>query len=344
MMNYKILGNTGVYVSELCLGTMTFGGEGRWEAIGKQTQQEADDLVKTAVEAGINFIDTANVYSSGLSEKILGQSIKNLGLDRSTLVLATKAYMRMGEGVNQVGLSKLHLHQSVEDSLKRLGTDHIDLLQIHGDDPITPLEETLRALDDLVRSGKVRYIGCCNLAAWRVMKALGIQQLKNYDPFVSCQHYYSLATRDLERELVPLIKDQNLGLLPWSPLAGGFLTGKFRKDETGPADARRTSFDFPPINQNKAFEIVEVLDSLSKENGYSIAANALAWLLHQDPVTSVIIGAKTKKQLQDNLTATEIKLASQHLQALDQVSQLEKEYPGWMVEYQATGRVSQVEE
>lgn len=344
MMNYKILGDTGVYVSELCLGTMTFGGEGRWEAIGKQTQQEADELVKTAVEAGINFIDTANVYSSGLSEKILGQSIKNLGLDRSTLVLATKAYMRMGEGVNQVGLSKLHLHQSVEDSLKRLGTDHIDLLQIHGDDPVTPLEETLRALEDLVRSGKVRYIGCCNLAAWRVMKALGIQQLKNYDPFVSCQHYYSLATRDLERELIPLIKDQNLGLLPWSPLAGGFLTGKFRKDETGPADARRTSFDFPPINRDKAFAIVDVLDAISKENGCSIAANALAWLLHQDAVTSVIIGAKTKDQLQDNLAATDIKLAAHHLQELDKVSQLDQEYPGWMVEYQAADRVPQLEE
>ena len=337
-MKYNILGNTGLKVSELCLGTMTFGGKGYWTAIGRVPQQEVDDLVKRSIEAGINFIDTANVYSEGLSEQMTGQSIINLGLKRDDLVLATKVRGKMAEGPNGSGLTRKHIIAQAEDSLKRLQTDYIDLYQIHGYDPITPLEETLRALDDLVKSGKVRYIGCSNLAAWHLMKALGYSEQKGLAKFISLQAYYTIAGRDLERELVPLLTDQKIGLMVWSPLAGGLLSGKYTRENQSPEDSRRASFDFPPVNKDRAFSIIEVMQPIAQAKGISVAQVALAWLLHQPVVTSIIIGAKKIEQLEDNLKAIDVKLTSEELEQLNEVSKLPAEYPGWMIERQGADR------
>jgi aryl-alcohol dehydrogenase-like predicted oxidoreductase len=335
-MNYRQLGRTGLYVSELCFGAMTFGGEGFWKVVGTQGQTEADRLVGRSLDAGINFFDTANVYSFGASEQLLG---KALGAKRSSVVLATKVRGRMGPGVNETGLSRGHIMDSVHASLKRLGTDYIDLYQIHGYDAVTPLDETLRALDDLVRQGKVRYLGASNLAAWQLMKALGISEHKGLARFESLQAYYTLAGRDLERELVPLMKDQQLGLMVWSPLAGGFLSGKYRRDSQGPQGSRRVDFDFPPINKERAYDVIDVMDGVAKEHGVSVARVALAWLLHQPHVTTLIIGAKTEQQLEDNLAATTLKLTPEQLAKLDAVSKLPAEYPGWMIERQGGDRV-----
>ena len=238
-MKYKFLGNTGVLVSELCFGTMTFGGGGYFEVIGKVQQEEGNALIKTAFDSGINFFDTANVYSYGTSEEILGKAFKDLGISRSEVVIATKARGRMASGANQIGLSRLHLMDSAEDSLRRLGTDHIDIFYIHGVDTFTSLDETMRGLEDLVRSGKVRYLGISNHAAWQIMKANGIAEKNSWTKFVACQHYYSLAGRELERELIPMMQDQNLALMPWSPLAGGFLSGKFTRNNATSGDNRR---------------------------------------------------------------------------------------------------------
>jgi len=337
-MKYNILGNTGLKVSELCLGTMTFGGRGYWTAIGQLDQEPVDQLVKRAVDAGINFIDTANVYSEGLSEEMTGQAIRNLGLNRDDLVLATKVRGKMGEGPNQTGLSRKHILYQAEQSLKRLNTDYIDLYQIHGFDPLTPLEETLRALDDLVSTGKVRYIGCSNLAAWHLMKALSYAEHKDLAKFVSLQAYYTIAGRDLEREIVPLLKDQKVGLMVWSPLAGGLLSGKYKRDEQGPEGSRRVDFDFPPVNKEKAFDILDVMHPMAAEKGISVAQLALAWLLHQPVVSSVIIGAKKIEQLDDNLKSIDVELSADELQKLDEVSKLAPEYPGWMLERQGADR------
>ncbi|UOG74238.1 aldo/keto reductase [Hymenobacter tibetensis] len=337
-MKYNLLGNTGLKVSELCLGTMTFGGKGWAAAIGSLDQQAVDEQIKRAVDAGVNFIDTANVYSEGLSEELTGQSIHNLGLSRHSLVLATKVRGKMGEGPNEVGLTRSHIMQQVEDSLRRLKTDYIDLYQIHSYDPLTPLEETLRALDDLVRSGKVRYIGASNLAAWQLMKALGYSTYNHLEKFVSLQAYYTVAGRDLERELVPLLLDQKVGLLVWSPLAGGFLSGKFTRDQQNEEGARRINFDFPPVDKEKAYDILDVLRPLAEAKGVSVAQVALAWLLHQPVVTSVIIGAKKLEQLEDNLKAVDVQLSAEELQQLDEVSKLAPEYPGWMLDFTAPDR------
>ncbi|WP_404367055.1 aldo/keto reductase [Corallococcus coralloides] len=335
-MHYSPLGRTGLFVSELCFGAMTFGGEGIWKNIGQQGQAEADALVGRCLDAGINFFDTANVYSNGQSEELLG---KALAQKRSQVVLATKVRGRMGPGQNETGLSRYHIFDSVHASLKRLGTDHIDLLQIHGYDVATPLEETLRALDDLVRQGKVRYLGASNLAAWQLMKALGISDHRGLSRFESLQAYYSIAGRDLERELVPLMKDQQVGLMVWSPLAGGFLSGKYRRGAGGPEGARRTTFDFPPVDRERAYNAIDVMDEVAKETGTSVARVALAWLLHQPHVTTVILGAKTQAQLEDNLAASELRLGSEQLAKLDAVSKLPPEYPGWMVERQNADRL-----
>ena len=335
-MHYRPLGRTGLFVSELCFGAMTFGGEGYWKNIGQQGQSEADALVGRCLDAGINFFDTANVYSYGQSEELLG---KALSAKRSQVVLATKVRGRMGPGQNETGLSRYHIFDSVHASLKRLGTDHIDLLQIHGYDVATPLEETLRALDDLVRQGKVRYLGASNLAAWQLMKALGISDHRGLSRFESLQAYYSIAGRDLERELVPLMKDQQVGLMVWSPLAGGFLSGKYRRNAEGPEGARRTTFDFPPVDKERAYNAVDVMDEVAKETGTTVARVALAWLLHQPHVTTVILGAKTQAQLEDNLAASELRLGTEQLAKLDAVSRLPPEYPGWMVERQNADRL-----
>jgi len=334
-MRYKQLGRTGLLVSELCFGTMTFGGKGYWQAIGRQSQETADKLVGRVLDSGINFIDTANIYSEGESEKILG---KALGAKRKEIVLATKVFGRMGSGPNDTGLSRAHIMRSVEDSLARLGTDYIDLYQIHGFDPLTPLEETLRVLDDLVHAGKVRYIGCSNLAAWHVMKSLWISDRCNLSRFESLQAYYTVAGRDLEREIIPLLKDQQLGLMVWSPLAGGLLSGKFDRAGNGPKDARRVEFDFPPVNRERVYNVVDVMREIAETKGVSVAQIALGWLLHQPAVTSVIIGAKNEKQLDDNIAAATVKLSAEELQRLDEVSQLPEEYPHWMFKRQLRSR------
>jgi aryl-alcohol dehydrogenase-like predicted oxidoreductase len=331
-MKYNLLGNTGLKVSELCLGTMTFGGKGYFKAVGSLGQEVADELVKRSVNAGINFIDTANVYSEGWSEEITGQAIHNLGLNRYDIILATKVRGTMGAGPNDKGLTRKHIIHQAEESLKRLKTDYIDLYQIHSYDPLTPLEETLRALDDLVRSGKVRYIGASNMAAWQLMKALAHSQHNHLEKFVSLQAYYTAAGRDLERELVPLLLDQKLGLMVWSPLAGGFLSGKYKRNATGEEGKRRENFDFPPINKEKAFDILDVLGEMAKEKKVTVAQLSLAWLLHQPVVTSIIIGANKLEQLDDNLKATEVKFTPTELETIDAISKLIPEYPGWMLE------------
>ncbi|TGD81328.1 aldo/keto reductase [Hymenobacter wooponensis] len=332
-MKYNLLGNTGLKVSELCLGTMTYGGKGWAAAMGNLDQSAVDEQVKRAVEAGINFIDTANVYSEGLSEELTGQSIHNLGLSRHDIVLATKVRGKMGEGPNDAGLTRKHIFQQVDDSLRRLKTDYIDLYQTHSYDPLTPLEETLRALDDLVRSGKVRYIGASNVAAWQLMKALSYSTYNHVEKYVSLQAYYTIAGRDLERELVPLLQDQKVGLMVWSPLAGGFLSGKYTRENENEEGARRANFDFPPVNKEKGFDIVDALRPLAEAKGVSVAQTALAWLLHQPVVSSVIIGAKKMEQLEDNLKAVDVQFSPEELQQLDEVSKLAPEYPGWMLDF-----------
>ncbi|WP_221390416.1 aldo/keto reductase [Dyadobacter sp. NIV53] len=340
-MKYKFLGNTGVLVSELCFGTMTFGGDGYWEAIGKLQQEEGTALVKTAWESGINFFDTANVYSYGKSEEILGQAIKDLNIKRSEVVIATKARGRMAAGANQIGLSRLHIMDSVNESLQRLGTDYIDLFYIHGVDKETSLEETMRGLEDIVRSGKVRYLGVSNHAAWQIMKANGIADKNGWTRFVACQHYYSIAGRDLERELIPMMQDQNLALMPWSPLAGGFLSGKYTRNNETSGDNRRDNFDFPPVDKDKAYDIIEVIQPIAEAHSVSVAQIALAWLLHQKAVTSVIIGAKKPDQLTDNIAATSVVLTEEDLTKLNGISALKAEYPAWMLERQARDRIPQ---
>ena len=326
-MKYRQLADTGVFVSELCLGAMTFGGRGQiWERIGGLDQTAVDSIVHRALDAGINFIDTANVYGAGESETMLG---KALGSNRNKVVLATKVRGRMGNEANQVGLSRLHIQEAVEASLSRLGTEYIDLYQIHRFDPLTNLEDTLRALDDLVHAGKVRYIGCSNLAAWQLMKALAISREQHLERFRCTQSYYSQVGRELEREMMPLLKDQGVGLLVWSPLAGGFLSGKFTRDG-GDDAARRTGFDFPPVNKEKGFAIVDVLRKVAGRHGASVAQSALAWILANDAVTSVIIGARNVSQLDDNLKAVDVTLSAEDVAALDEASKLALEYPAWM--------------
>ncbi|OAQ39169.1 aldo/keto reductase [Pedobacter psychrophilus] len=337
-MKYNILGNTGLKVSELCLGTMTFGGgEGMWKAIGELQQNEVNELIKTAVNGGINFIDTANIYSEGVSEEMTGKAIKDLGLNRHELVIATKVRGKMGEGPNQSGLTRKHILQQAEESLKRLNVDYIDLYQIHGFDALTPLEETLSALDILVQHGHVRYIGCSNLAAWQIMKALSISEREKFKKFISLQAYYTIAGRDLEREIVPLLKDQKLGLMVWSPLAGGLLSGKYGRDIKS-GEGRRKNFDFPPVNEGKAFDIIDILKPMAEAKGASVAQLSLAWLLHQKTVTTVIVGAKKTSQLADNLKAVDVKFTEDELKKLDVVSKLSPEYPGWMLERQGGDR------
>jgi aryl-alcohol dehydrogenase-like predicted oxidoreductase len=337
-MKYNKLGNTGVLVSELCLGAMTFGGKGYWEAIGRLPEDEVTGLVKTAVENGINFIDTANAYSEGLSEILLGKAVKTLNIERQQIFIATKVRIRMGVGANQVGLSRLHISDSVNDSLKRMQLDHIDLLYIHGVDPLTPLEETMRGLEDVVRSGKVRYLGISNHPAWMMMKANGFAEKMGWTKFVASQNFYSIASRELEREIVPMALSEGLGIMPWSPLAGGFLSGKFTRDKEKAGDSRRDTFDFPPINKSRTYDIIDVMIRIGKAHNVSAARVALAWLLSKPGVTSIIIGAKKKEQLLDNIESVNLKLSAAEMTELETVSALAPEYPSWMVNRQLSGR------
>lgn len=343
-MKYNRLGRTGLYVSEICLGTMTFGDNGEaagmWRAIGQLDQEKVDGIVGRALEAGVNFFDTADVYSFGSSETLLGQALQNLEVDRKDVVIATKVFGQMGSGPNDRGASRGHIMDSVERSLDRLQMDHIDLYQIHGTDPITPIEETLRALDDLVRQGLVRYIGVSNWQAWRIAKALGISALNGWDRFESLQAYYSIAGRDLEREIVPLLEDEKVGLMVWSPLAGGYLSGKFGPGAPAtPNDARRTVFDFPPVDKTRGDASIVAMRKVADARGVSVARVALAYVLAKPWVSTVIIGAKTTEQLDDNLAAVELELTAEELAALDEASALAPEYPGWMLARQGEGRI-----
>ena len=343
-MQYKQLGNTGLIVSRLCLGTMTFSdGSGVYQHIGNVDQAGANALVKASMDAGINFFDTADIYSHGHSEETLGQSFRDLGLDRRDVVLATKGYMRMGPGRNAVGASRGHIIDAVEASLKRLGTDYIDLYQVHQSDAVTPIEETLRALDDFVRQGKVRYVGCSNWPAWKVATALGVSERRGYARFETVQAYYSLAGRDLEREMIPLLDHAKGGLLVWSPLAGGLLSGKFDRNNQSPEGARRSGFDFPVVDKERAWQVIDALRPVAAAHGCSPARVALAWVLSRQAVTSVIIGAKRLDQLEDNLAAADLMLGADELARLDAVSALAPEYPGWMLAAMGADRMGPID-
>lgn len=342
-MRYQPFGNTGLFVSELCLGTMTFGGQGElWSQIGDLQQSDAERLIGRALDAGINFIDTADVYSQGQSEIITGQALKNLDVPRDEIVVASKVFGETGKGVNARGMSRYHIMEGIKASLKRLQLDHLDVYQIHGFDPATPIEEAVRALDTLVQHGHVRYVGVSNWAAWQIMKALGIAERHGLARFESLQAYYTLAGRDLERELIPMLQSENLGLMVWSPLAGGFLSGKYTRDSQGEAGSRRLNFDFPPVDKERAFDCIDVMGKIAKAHGVSVAQVALAWLLHQSAVTSVIVGAKRIDQLDDNIAATHVTLSTEELAELDAVSALPAEYPGWMFERQGDYRRQQL--
>jgi aryl-alcohol dehydrogenase-like predicted oxidoreductase len=314
---------------------MTFGGKGFWEAIGKLGAKEVEHTVGSALEAGVNFIDTADVYSEGESEKLVGGALAALKPVRENVIVATKVRGRAGPGTNQVGLSRGHILSSIDGSLKRLGLDYVDLYQIHGVDKDTPIEETVRALDDVVRSGKVRYVGFSNLPAWLAMKAIAYADANGLSRFQSGQVYYSIAGRDIEREIVPLAQAEGLAILPWSPLAGGLLSGKFDPDKPGPEGARRTTFDFPPVDRGRLPKVLDALRGVAKETNLSVARIALAWQLTRPFVTSIIIGAKSKEQLADNLAAVEVRLTADQIAKLDAASALPPEYPGWMVDWQS---------
>ncbi len=342
-LRYRTLGNSGLFVSELCLGAMTFGGgKDLWRLIGNLQQEQADELIKIALEAGINFIDTANVYSYGDSERIVGQSLKNLGVRREDIVLATKVLGPMGEGPNARGASRGHIMSQCQASLQRLQTDYIDLYQIHGFDPATPIEETLEALNTLVQHGHVRYVGLSNWAAWQVMKAIGITQARHLCPIVSLQAYYTLVGRDLERDIIPMLESEKVGLMVWSPLAGGYLSGKYEGPNVS-EENRRAKFDFPPVNRQRGAQVIQVMREIAAGKQIdgqpvSVAAIALAWLLHQKAVTSIILGARRPEQLKDNILAACVRLSADELAALDEVSRLPEEYPGWMLKRMAQYR------
>ncbi len=333
-MDYRTLGRHGVKVSPLSLGTMMFG--------GPTDEATSHRILRKAWDDGVNFIDTADVYSEGKSEIAVGKALKNLNIARKDIVLATKVYGRTGPGKNDVGASRGHILDAVEASLRRLQTDYIDLYQIHGTDSITPIEETLRALDTLVQQGKVRYLGVSNWLAWKIAKALALSEFKNLARFDTLQAYYSIAGRDLEREIVPLLEAEKTGLLVWSPLAGGLLSGKFTRENQKPEDSRRSAFDFPIVDKERTWKIMDVLVPIAKAHSVSPATIALAYVLAKPFVTSVILGAKRLDQLNENLAAVDIKLTPDELDQLDKVSALPPEYPGWMLPFQGANRLANV--
>lgn len=328
-MRYSQLGkDCGLIVSRLSLGAMTFGeGPLAGNLMTRIGQQEADRMVKTALDAGVTLFDTADMYTNGQSETILGRAIKPV---RQQALIATKLGFRNGEAVHQSGLSRRQIIASVEASLARLGTDYIDLYQLHIPDPWTPLEETAAALENMIRQGKVRYAGYCNFPAWKAQKLLAIQGGRGYVKLVSGQMYYSLLGRDIEQETAPFVTDAGLGLLVWSPLASGFLTGKYTHERPAPAGSRREKFDFPPIDREKGYAVVERLRQIARRHNASCAAAAIAWLLARPFVTSVIVGANSMDQLKDNLRAAEITLTDEDMSALDKVSAGTPRYPQWM--------------
>lgn len=344
-MRYNRLGSTGLIVSELCLGAMTFGTDpGRFEAVAGLDQEASTGLVKQAMDAGINFIDTANVYTYGQSERFVGQALKDLGVKRSDVVVATKAMGAMDQGPNDAGISRYHLMHQIDASLERLGLDHVDLYQIHGWDSQTPMEEALRAMDDIVRTGRARYIGVSNWAAWQIMKALGLSERLGLEKFASLQAYYTLAGRDLEREIVPMLQSEGVGLMVWSPLAGGLLAGKYSRgdDDRSQGEGRRAAFDFPPVEMDRAYDLIDTLRSMAESKGASVAQLALAWLLYQPVVSTVIVGARREDQLADNIGAVDVTFTQAEIDQLHKLSRLPREYPGWMLGFQGGYRGEKV--
>lgn len=337
-MRYNRFGRTGLVVSELCLGAMTFGTRPSGFFAHDLDLDGSKALVMQALDAGINFIDTANLYSGGQSEEIVGASLKDLGVARDQVIVATKGMGPMGEGPNDAGSGRVHLMAQVDASLARLGLDHVDLYQIHGWDPLCDIEELLRTLEDIVRSGRARYVGVSNWAAWQVMKALGISERRGWEKFVSFQGLYTLASRELEREIVPLLESEGLGLMVWSPLAGGLLSGKYRAGDSGATegDGRRAKIDFPRIDKQLAFDLVELMRPMAAARGVEVSAIALAWLLHKPVVSSVILGARRPEQLAQNLAASEVVLTAEELALLDAPGTPEPEYPQWALESQKT--------
>lgn len=332
-MKHRLMGRTGLLVSEMCLGTNTFGGVGNpyWEPLGGLDQPAATAMVGRAAEAGINFFDTADIYAAGESEERLGRALKDMKADRSEMILLTKGGMRMGKGVNGVGSTRGHLHSALNASLKRLGTDYVDVYMVHQWDRLTPMEETMRALDDEVKAGKVRYLGCSNYAAWQLMLANGIAEREHLARFEVVEAYYSIGTREIERELVPMALHQNIGITMWGALLGGVLTGKYKRGGAMPEGTRFSGGIWMPFDQVKVFDIVDAMRPIAQAHGATLAQVALAWLLHQPAITSIVFGARTLAQLDDNLAAVDIVLTAEELATLDTVSLLSSEYPTWKI-------------
>lgn len=341
-MQYRQLGRSGLKVSALTLGTMTFGGKGRFSFVGNTDQAGATRMVDIALDAGVNLLDTSNVYSTGTSEEIVGEAIKG---KRDRVLLATKARFPMGPGPNDVGLSRHHLISACDASLKRLGVDHIDLYHVHEWDGLTPVDETMSALDALVTAGKVRYIGVSNFTGWQLMKALGVADRAGGARFVSQQIHYTLEAREAEYELVPISLDQGLGVMVWSPLAGGLLSGQYRRGQAGPEDGRDfAAWQEPPIrDEARLYDIVDVLVTIGDEHNVSAAEVALAWLLHRPAVASVVIGANTEEQLRSNLKAVDLQLTDSDMDRLNAVSKLPLLYPYWHQALTASDRLGEVD-
>jgi aryl-alcohol dehydrogenase-like predicted oxidoreductase len=341
-MEYRQLGTSGLQVSALTLGTMTFGGRGNFRNVGTTDVDGARRQIGMCLDAGINLIDTADVYSTGRSEEILGEALKG---KRDDVLIASKVRFPMGDAPNMAGLSRHHIISGCEASLRRLQTDHIDLYQVHEWDGLTPLEETLGALEHLLESGKVRYVGASNYTGWQLMKALGIAERDHLPRFVSQQIYYSLQERSAEYELIPLAVDQGLGTLVWSPLAGGLLSGKYRRDQDAPEGSRQlTDWDEPPVYDEAAlYDTIDVLVGIADGHGVSTAQIALAWLLGRPSVSSVIVGARTDEQLADNLRAADLELSDEERAALEQVSRPPLIYPHWHQRKTASDRLSEAD-
>lgn len=340
-MRYNILGRTGLLVSELSLGTMTFG-VSQWGGIGGVDQTGAEQIIRCGLDAGVNLLDTADVYSDGQSEEITGAALRNLGIRRHDVLISTKTFGRASDGQNDRGASRAHILDSVHASLKRMQLDYVDLYQLHGFDPLTPIEESLRALDHLVQQGVVRYIGVSNWAAWQIAQAMGVTERLGLAPLSNVQAYYSLAGREIEHEIIPLVAATGLGLVCWSPLAGGMLSGKFDRASEGDTQGRRSTVPFPPLDIDRTDDVIDELRSIADAQGASVAQIALAWLLHRKTVSTVLLGAKRVEQLQDNLGATKIELEPSDLDRLDTVSKLAAVYPRWMQEVFDGGRSEQI--
>ena len=337
-MEYRVLGRSGLKISVLTFGTMTFGADSFFSKAGSFDAAAAARQLDVCIDAGVNIVDTANVYSTGRSEEVLGEALQGR---RDRLLVATKARFRMGTGPNDEGSSRHHLIAQCEASLRRLRMDHIDLFQLHEWDALTPIEETMEALDTLVKSGKIRYIGASNFSGWHLMKAMEAARANRYVPLVSQQIYYTLQSREAENELVPVSIDQGLGILVWSPLAGGLLSGKYRRGQGTPEGTRHfQDWGEPPVhNQEQLYDTIEVLVDIAQARGISAAEVALAWLLGRPAVTSLVIGARTEEQLKTNLRAASLKLTDEERARLDTVSQTPLQYPYW---HQANTAVSRL--